>query len=51
MKKWMSLIALLALVLPMILSGFIPGQEAGNIPWVVDQGAGNLLGGAKPALE
>jgi 1,2-diacylglycerol 3-beta-galactosyltransferase len=26
--------------LPMILSGFIPGQEAGNAPYVVEHGAG-----------
>lgn len=26
--------------LPILLSGFIPGQEEGNIPFVVDQGAG-----------
>jgi 1,2-diacylglycerol 3-beta-galactosyltransferase len=26
--------------LPIVLSGFIPGQEAGNVPFVVDRGAG-----------
>lgn len=26
--------------LPIILSGFIPGQEEGNVPYVVDHGAG-----------
>jgi 1,2-diacylglycerol 3-beta-galactosyltransferase len=26
--------------LPIVLSGFIPGQEEGNIPYVVDQGVG-----------
>lgn len=26
--------------LPILLSGFIPGQEEGNIPFIVDQGAG-----------
>lgn len=26
--------------LPIVLSGFIPGQEAGNVPFVVEQGAG-----------
>jgi 1,2-diacylglycerol 3-beta-galactosyltransferase len=26
--------------LPVVLSGFIPGQEAGNVPYVVDQGIG-----------
>lgn len=26
--------------LPIVLSGFIPGQEAGNVPFVVDQGLG-----------
>lgn len=29
--------------LPMILSGFIPGQEEANIGWVVDKGAGVYL--------
>ena len=26
--------------LPILLSGFIPGQEEGNVPYVVDNGAG-----------
>jgi 1,2-diacylglycerol 3-beta-galactosyltransferase len=28
--------------LPIVLSGFIPGQEEGNIPYVVDQGVGEF---------
>lgn len=28
--------------LPIVLSGFIPGQEEGNIPFVVDNGAGEF---------
>jgi 1,2-diacylglycerol 3-beta-galactosyltransferase len=26
--------------LPIVLSGFIPGQEEGNVPYVVDNGVG-----------
>lgn len=29
--------------LPIVLSGFIPGQEEGNIPYVVDQGVGEFM--------
>ena len=29
--------------LPLILNGYIPGQEAGNVTYVVEQGAGRYL--------
>jgi 1,2-diacylglycerol 3-beta-galactosyltransferase len=29
-----------AVGLPILLYGFVPGQEAGNMRWVVDSGAG-----------
>jgi 1,2-diacylglycerol 3-beta-galactosyltransferase len=29
--------------LPIILSGFIPGQEEGNVPYVVDNGIGAYI--------
>ncbi|MCB0050751.1 MAG: hypothetical protein KDE24_14550, partial [Caldilinea sp.] len=29
--------------LPIILSGFIPGQEEGNVPYVVDNGVGAYI--------
>ena len=35
--------------LPMILSSFLPGQEAGNVPYVVDGGFGKYTGN-KPKL-
>jgi 1,2-diacylglycerol 3-beta-galactosyltransferase len=34
--------------LPMVLSSFLPGQEAGNVPYVVDGGFG-LYPGPKPS--
>lgn len=37
--------------LPMILSGYIPGQEEGNIRYVVDEGVGEWAPGPRRAAE
>jgi len=33
----------LVMGLPLLISGFIPGQEEGNVRWVVENGAGALI--------
>ncbi|PKA52649.1 putative monogalactosyldiacylglycerol synthase 3, chloroplastic [Apostasia shenzhenica] len=37
--------------LPIILNDFIPGQEVGNIPYVVDNGAGVFCGSSKETAK
>ncbi|OSX72499.1 hypothetical protein BU14_0428s0003 [Porphyra umbilicalis] len=36
--------------LPMVLSGYLPGQERPNVGYVVDGGAGVFCGGGAPAI-
>ena len=37
--------------LPMLLTWYIPGQERGNLEWVVDIGAGRYVPGARELVD